>query len=129
MTMHTLNMICYFVHSLHCVDCIQMSSLHKLLQEFNEEAETEGVIDFPEFVSAINNMGIKVDKSSMKRVFKYVLRRQSPQESQDEVQVSCIMRLLEERIKRHCGHSKARILIQLALMDLVKESGSFGQMC
>jgi len=100
----------------------QTSSLHKLLQELNEEAENEGVIDFPEFVSAIKNMGIKVDKEEMKKVFDHVLRLQNTEESQDEIEVSFLMRLLEQRIKRHSVHSKARILIQCSLMDLLHES-------
>ena len=112
-----------------------MNSLQKLLLELNEEAENDGVIDFPEFLSAINNMGIKVNKSAMKRVFDHILKLQNADELQyespdidqvievaDEVEVSFLMRVLEGRIKKHSEHSKARILIQCALMDLMEES-------
>jgi len=100
----------------------QTKALHKLLLEFQEEAENEGVIDFPEFLSAANNMGIAVDKKEMERAFDLALRRQNEDGLQDEVRMSFLLQMLEQRMKRHSEHSKPRMLIKLALADLVEES-------
>jgi len=97
----------------------QIGSLHKLLSELEEEAESEGVVDFPEFMAALNNMGIEADKATMQRVFDHVLRQQRSVELQDEVEISFLMQLLEHRVKRQSRFLRPRTLIHLALMDLL----------
>jgi len=104
----------------------QIGSLHKLLSELEEEAQSEGVIDFPEFMAALSNMGIDADRGTMQRVFEHVLRPQSAKGLQDEVDISLLMRLLEQRVKRHSRCLKPRALIHLTLMDLARDSGVSG---
>jgi len=106
------------------------TSIHKLEEQLQEEAENEGVIDFPEFEAAINNMGIEFTKAQLKKLFAHFLGEQDVHDRklkilkkrkkgrEYEVRLAFLMELLKKTVDNH-AHLKPKQILQLAFMELL----------
>ena len=107
-----------------------MSSIHKLEEQLQEEAENEGVIDYPEFQAAINNMGIDFSKKQLKKIFAHFLGEQDEYHRkmgipknrikghEYEVKLGFMMDILKTKVENH-QHLKPKQIIKLALGELL----------
>ena len=104
--------------------------MHKLVEQLQEEAEQQGVIDFPEFKAAVTNMGIDFNKHQLKKLFAHFLGEQDdfdrkfgrlPPKTKDkqyEVRLAFMIDLLKTKVDNH-EHLKPKQILQLAFMELL----------
>ena len=104
--------------------------MHQLEEQLQEEAESLGVIDFPEFAAAISNMGVRFSKSKLKRVFAYFLAEQQLEYAQRgvaeeenhkyEVKLKWMVKYLQSKVD-NAQYLKPKQIVTLAFMELLED--------
>eukprot|EP01083_Nonionella_stella_P040177 109188_1 len=115
----------------------QNDSIRQLEKALQEEAENEGVIDFPEFEAAISNMGIRLDKTHLEKLFAHFLGEQDVYDTKMgnklrrydteqlmgidkkyELKLGFLMHILQEKVENH-EHLKPKQILKLGFMELL----------
>jgi len=97
----------------------QISSIHKLTEKFQEEAENPGVVDFAEFEAAVKNIGLDFKKHELDRLFGLFLAEQrrsrkrekglkAGRNSKHELSLKFLAQFLEPKVEGKAEYSRLK---------------------
>lgn len=113
----------------------QIRTIAKLQEQFETESESGGVVDFAEFEAALKNLGIKLTKTQLNRLFVIFLGEQEAHrkqlkkkgirghKSRYELSLKFMTEYLEPKVEDHgkYGHLKPKQIIKSVFLDLLRD--------
>eukprot|EP01084_Bolivina_argentea_P224903 380188_1 len=77
------------------------TSLQRLQKELNDEATDNTTLDYPEFESAMSNLGVLFKKDKLISLYSYFLEEQNKSNIRKELNIEFFIKYLGETVKNH----------------------------